>query len=107
MPRQKTRGIVPFIWICLSLLGGANFECICSIGAGVLLAPVLFLTHTVTHTWKNWVGTAEGTGWKTVCTMLFESLGDGFDLVMMTVETNADTIKSLIGRILQYGYKDL
>ncbi len=89
------------------MLSGANFERICRIGAGILLAPVLSLTHTPTHTWKNWVGTAEGTGWKTVCTMLFESLGDGFDLVMMTVETHADTIKSLIGRILQYGHKDL
>ncbi len=89
------------------MLSGANFELICRIGAGILLTPFLFLTHTVTHTRKNCVGTAKQIGRKTVCTMLFESLGDGFDLVMMTMETNADTIKSLIGRILQYGYKDL
>ena len=46
----------------LSLLSYANFKHIFRIVAGIRLVPFLFLTHTLTHTQKNCVGTVERIG---------------------------------------------
>ena len=49
----------------LSLLSYANFKHIFRIVAGIRLVPFLFLTHTLTHTQKNCVGTVGGIGRET------------------------------------------